>query len=209
MSIFKTKEEYLRFISAWKYATNHSKCHPIKMPCDHVQYESSTPEQKKEREALGYIVSDWKYIVPNGAMCKKKAWLQSEHYLLHNIVLGKDYLRGFCKKTIARKICQYYGPWEGTKAAFQEIEWYVRKARKYVEVNNAEACEKWVGNGKKSMFMRTPDRTPEKYYAMIKKEYVDVIDDLLEPLSWVLTLEDIAGLDLGKITAVRESLKDL
>ena len=208
MSNFNSKEEYLTFISIWKSAANAPECKPVAVPCDLTIYEGSTDEQKVEREALGYKVSSWYYTIPDGAKCKPKAWLQAEHYLLRNIMLGKDPMRGFTKVTAKRKLDSYWGPWRGFKSAISMLGMQVRQARRYLEKSNDEECLKWINAGKKTgIIKKKPVRTSEEYYKSIERQFGNVID-FIKPFNGFFTMTAIAAIDLKELDALSKSLTE-
>lgn len=97
MSQFKTKEDYFKFIAAWKAAANHTNCKKHRKVCDHTQYcwEGFSSEEKAELEAKGYKVDNYSYTIPDGGHYKTDAWLNGSHFILRNVLLDKEVNRGF------------------------------------------------------------------------------------------------------------------
>lgn len=67
-----TKEEYIQFIAAWKYAANH------------------------ENNKRHWITDD--YRAKYGGRYKSESWLTPAHYVLRNVLLGKPINHGFSPK---------------------------------------------------------------------------------------------------------------
>ncbi len=144
MSNFETKEQYLKFITAWKKAANAEECKSKRVVCDHVQYYWPYPgfsdEEKARFKEKGYTkISDWEYTIPGGGHRKEPGWLNAEHYIFYNIMRGKNPLRGFYPKS-ARKIIGYGTPWISYLRALWKLESAVSDAKFYMKL---------VGEGKK------------------------------------------------------------
>lgn len=83
--IFETKEQYLNFLAVWKKATNSVRCKPHLEDCD--EWISATESLSRQTG---------KALIPG--------WLTAEHYMLNNIIRGKDLHNGFTPVTNKNKL---------------------------------------------------------------------------------------------------------
>jgi len=140
MSNFKTKEEYQDFISAWKSATNAEEAKSKRVVCDHEQYFWYNPlsnEEKAELEKKGAIFKRHSYIIPMGGHYKEKGWINAEHHIFYNMMLGKDPKRGFVPK-LKKKPEYGQTPW----IAFEQAAYKLERA-----IINAEFNIECIGKG--------------------------------------------------------------
>lgn len=206
MSNFNSKEDYLKFITAWKAAANHTNNKKHRKVCDHVQYWNwdyrPNEEQKAEWKALGYVVGNYSYTIPDGGHYKTNAWLTGAHYILRNVLLGKEINRGFCPKG-EKKRGEYEDPWMAFNHHCWSVERYIVEAKRFLEFDNEEACQNWIKKGTKGFFKKTTDRTSDQYYKMIEDRLKRVFS-FLEPLGAAIDIEDLARIDLDLIRKDKE-----
>ncbi len=138
MSKFKTKEEYLNFISAWKKAANAEEAKSKRVVCDHSQYTFYYPGYTNEEQARfednGYVkISEFGYTIPDGGHRKEPGWLNAEHYIFHNMMRDKNPMRGFNPRS-PRKIVGYDTPWFSYLQGLWKLESAIADAEYYLEV---------------------------------------------------------------------------
>ena len=199
MSNFNTKEDYIKFITAWKAAANHEKCKKHIVPCDHYQYRYSgfTEQEQAELALKGYKVNKYYYVVPGGAKCKTTPWLTGSHFILRNALLGKELTRGFHPK--GKKKCgKYENPWLAFELSFNYLQWVIDDAQSYIKKNNDEAMQEWIKNGRRGL-LRKNERTPDGYTEFLHERYVKRVIEFIEPFNGAVTLNDIAKIDIDEL----------
>jgi hypothetical protein len=88
-NFFETKEQYLNFRSAWTNAVNDSRSKSTLVPHDEYLYNKST----------------YQYTTSKGTgQHRVKGWIQAEHHILFNIILGRKANNGFTPITNPQKI---------------------------------------------------------------------------------------------------------
>jgi hypothetical protein len=159
MSKFKTKEEYLNYISGWKSATNAEEAKSKRIVCDHKQYNWSYSgwgsEELARFEELGYKnIEKYSYVIPDGGHCKMAGWLNAEHYIFHNMMRDKDPKRGFSPKS-KRKLQYPETPWYGFVSAAFQLEMIVKDAELYIDHVGKGKGSKWsmAGNRVKAFLV--------------------------------------------------------
>jgi len=184
MSQFNSKEEHTKFISAWKSASNAEECKSIRIVCDHRQcnwsYCGFTGEEKARFEDKGYKnITKHHYTIPDGAHRKTESWLHAPHYLMYNVMLGKNLRTGFTPK-ISRKVATYESPWHGFVIAVLQLEIVVRNAKKIIEE---------IGKGH---IMKVPS-----------------VDEFLMPFSGRVTIVDLAKINISELVSARKFINNL
>jgi len=174
------------FIEAWKKAANHKRNKRIKYICDHVQYfwYNPTEAEIEDWKAKGYIVKGFRYIIPNGGYCYTKPWLTGAHFILRNYILEKPLDYGF----VPRKITESEDPMQGFQNSLWFLSHYIIRARKYLKlINDIEFKKEWLS---------VRGRTEESLEKFLRDNYLDGIQKFLEPFGGIITLEDLAEINL-------------
>ena len=182
---FETKEEYLQFISAWKYATNAEEAKSKRYVCDHNQYtwNGITDEEIARLEEKGYQKKgNYLWVLPNGGHCKDSGWLHAPHYVFYNIMLGKDPMRGFSPKT-DKKLTPGESPWQG----FEEACWQLEMA-----VTNAHYNINCISLGK----------VPPRHKA-------DRVETFLKPFNGMIKEADLLKISKDEIANARKFIREL
>ncbi len=207
MSNFNTKEEYLAFQAAWKEAANSPKNKKERIVCDHKQYNwkmgpdgyGFSNAEQEEFKKRGYTkVSNHSFTIPNGGHYKTDAWLQKEHYLLRNLILGKDPMLGFTPIISESKLNSDYDtdPLRAYNHAKRYITDAIKSYNTIAEKDNKEDCLAWQKRGKKlGIFKKEYERTPEQYKEKLIQNYGHAANYLLAPFEGKVSMEL-----LGKIT---------
>lgn len=141
MSNFKSKEEYQNFISAWKSAVNAEEAKSKILVCDHTEYtwNGLSDEQQARLLERGAKIGKYSFTIPDGGHYKERGWINAEHHIFYNMMLGKDPKRGFSPK-LKRKLQYGETPW----VAFEQAAYRLERA-----VKNAKYNIDCIGQGKK------------------------------------------------------------
>jgi len=179
-----TKEQYNEFQISWKKAANAPQAKSKRAVCDHMQgtKDAFTDLEQKQFTAMGYTdVWTYGYSISDGVLKKIKGWLQSEHFLFRNLVLGKDPKSGFSPITTPHKLeAGGVDMWDGFETAKANLRFIIRYLKKYDLEKMDGSCQAWIEEGRKSLITRTPVRTKEEYYAKLD-ELLQVVEDFLLP----------------------------
>ena len=181
MSNFKSKKEYLQFISAWKLATNAEECKSKKVVCDYEEYrwcDRLTDSERERYEANGFTVSDNGKTIKkkDGSHCKDPGWLEAEHYLFYNMMKGRNPKHGFSPVTAKRKLEPGDTVWRGFNSAAWDLHFIVKDAKQFIEETSKG---KNPNSGRRSK-------------------------DFLVPFSGGVSMADLAGVDLDELEQARK-----
>jgi len=181
MSNFKSKEEYLTFISAWKSATNSEEAKSKRLTCDYEEYmwdSQLNAEQIKNYESKGFTVSKNGRTIKkkDGAHYKEKGNLNSEHYLFYNMKKGKDPKHGFTPITAKRKLEPGETVWRGFESASWALQFIVKDAQGFMAD---------VEQGKKSNYGRRANH-------------------FLKPFGGNISIGDLANIDPNALEQARK-----
>lgn len=199
MSHFNTKEEYLEFVAAWKEAAKHENNKKRRYVCDHTQWVNYPMDSKTKAklEEKGYNVYDYYYVVPNGGHCKAQPWLTGAHFILYNILRGREAQRGFYPKG-EKKCDESTDPWVSFLQSMYDLEMVVRNAKEYLTKDNDYEMKKWIKEGKTNFLSRSK-RTPESYQEHLQKRYLDRVEKFIKPFGGIITVEFMASLSLDEL----------
>lgn len=114
---------------------------------------------------------------------KHDGWLCSTHYLLFNLVCGKDYYNGFTPKTKALFVQSGGDPDRGLNGAIDHLSSLNNQARMLLGLNVAEQPPSWIKDKK-------------QWVADRMNSYQTAVNAFLEPMGGVFTLQDLARIQL-------------
>lgn len=202
MSYFKNPKA--EFITAWKLAANSPENKKIRTVCDHTQYcwkmgpegYGFSNEQQDKFKQLGYEkVDNHSYIVKNGGHYKTDSLLHAEHFLLRNILLGKDLFRGFTSTNGDNTAIKY-----AALCIIIAIESY-QKLEKYDTLEQAKAWIKWGPTGG-PLYLGIPIRTLAEYKIHLHKFYVAHVERLVSPFKGTITYDMMLQIDLTELKKI-------
>ena len=179
MSTFETKEQYLKFISAWTLATNAEEAKSKRLVCDHYQYcwNGFTDEERARMEDKGWKVGRNSFTIKDGGHYKEHGWLDASHYIFHSVMRGKDPKRGFHPKS-ERKLQYPNSPWTAFVNGALHLEYVIKDAEAYID-------HLGQGKGHKSL----AGKTAKKF---------------LEPFSGLVELSDLLRIDREELANARK-----
>ncbi len=162
---FQNKEQYLAFRNAFAAGQKDKRANKT--------YSSATGKRwnEKTRSSEEYT---YRY--------KNDGWLCSTHYLLFNLVCGKDYYNGFTPKMRKAFVENRGDPDRALSAAISHLSSLIDAARTLLGMNEIQAPS-WIKDKK-------------QYTADRMNTLQNQINTFLEPLGGVFTLQDLVRVQL-------------
>lgn len=163
---FQTKDQYLAFRNAFASAQKDKRARKSYSESTMQVYDSETKAYK---------------TVPT--KIKHTGWMCSAHYLLFNLVVGKNYYSGFTPKT--KKLFVECGGEadRGLNGAIEFLASMIECANSLLNNSNSAVVPSWIKDKK-------------QYIADKTKSWQTSVNGFLEPLGGVFTLQDLARVQL-------------
>lgn len=166
IQFFATKEQFKAFRKAFAAAQNDKRAHKTYTIATGKRWDDS------QDKAVEY-----QYRV------KHDGWLNSAHYLMYNLIAGRDFYAGFTPKTKDRYIAAGGDPDRGLTGALQYLRGLVDAAR---ALSNSATV--------KIPSWRQKDK--EKYIGEYLKNAQATINAFVEPFGNVITAAELARLQV-------------
>ena len=153
LKYFSSKEEYIKYIKSWKIATNSDKT------------KSTIVTKKCEYSGEYYTF-------------RQNGWLQSEHFLLHNILLNKNPETGFTLISNKNKLL--------LSRFYLNNGFYIAVEK----LNRIIMIAKWI-NGEKNESCEARAKT-----------YKSLLERFLEPYAGTITVDILSKIEPLKISPI-------
>lgn len=162
---FQTKDQYLAFRNAFASAQKDKRAHKSYADGTSQVWDSQT----KKYSTIAIKI-------------KNPGWMSSAHYLLFNLVVGKNYYNGFTPKTKKLFVESGGNADRGLNAAIQTLSTMIEYANNLLRKNEVQAPS-WIKDKKQFIADQTT-----KWQA--------AVNAFLAPFGGVFTLQDLARVEL-------------
>lgn len=162
---FQTKDQYLAFRNAFATAQKDKRAHKSYSESTASVYDLETKSYK---------------TIP--AKIKHNGWMCSAHYLLFNLVVGKDYYSGFSPKTKKLFVESGGNADRGLNGAIKHLAFVIECANNLLGKPTVQAPS-WVKDKKKFVAEKT-------------NEWQNTVNAFLQPFGGAFTLQDLTRVQL-------------
>ena len=137
---------------------------------------------------------DNKYVT---VMVKEKSdcWMNSAHFLLFNLVCGRDFYNGFSPKTKAIFLTSGGNPDRGMNGAIEGLGRMIASAQTILKKTSIK-IPSWN------------QRDKETYITKYLKNAQGLVEQFLEPLGGAITVEDLARIQLPPVVGISHLPED-
>lgn len=175
---FQTKDQYLAFRNAFAAAQNDKACRKTYTESTGTRWNSTT----KANETYTYKT-------------KHSGWLSSEHYLLFNLVTGKNYYNGFSPKTKKLFVESGGDADRGLNGAIDALATLIGYAGTLTGLNVEPQAPSWIKDKKQFVVEKMAS-------------YQAYINTFLQPFGGVFTLQDLARVQLPSFPGLTNEQKE-
>jgi hypothetical protein len=200
-----------KFIQAWKKACNSPRRKSTLET--HDEWFERNPKEDPKIQDPKYAYAEverskngWWWTTKGTGQHRVAGWLQAEHYLLYNIIMGKDWDSGFECTTNPKRIRNHGTPCEGLREACWILRSHIRKIERFNEENNKIKCDSWLKHI--HQFVHGKNKTKDDYYKRLK-EPLKYVDKFLEPFNGTIVYDDLIRIEMwhpGKLEVMEKFL---
>jgi hypothetical protein len=183
-TIFENKQQYLAFRAAFAAAQNDPRAKHTMVPCDEFIRVPGKAFGRKLSKGTGRT--------------RKNGWLTSSHFLLLNLICGRDFRTGFTYKRSNKALTNGYAPNQALCTAALGLNRAIEHAKSYLEVDTKAITV--------FSFMRNRLKTEEEIKAhieqrrsAIKRTAKEHLDIFLAPFAGLLTIEQLAKIQVPEV----------
>lgn len=183
---FDTKEQYLAFRAAFAAAQNSPRAKRTAVPCDEYKYVAA------DGSKICYPT-----LHKGTGRARKDGWLTGAHFVLYNIIRGKDYRSGFTIRRNKVALQNAYAPNAALYYAVWKLNSAIGYAKEYLDADTKE-IKLWF----KFKNEAEKEEMLAKARADIKKRALERVQEFLEPFNGTLTFDQFASIECPSVEAM-------